>query len=94
MINGTLDLINQVVIPSITSLGDLLSRLGSGIVSLTVAKAELRSIFIVAGSRLDAAEAEDHKRDAAEDERVRELQNKAKAVMAGALLDKSDEPTK
>lgn len=60
----------NTVIPMVTSIGDLLSRMLSGAVSLGVARAELRTICVVGLSRLDASEAEDMTRDARHNARI------------------------
>lgn len=60
----------KTVAPLISSASDLLARMLSGVVSTSVARAEMRSICVVGLSRLDAAELEDVQRDARHDARV------------------------
>lgn len=61
----------QIAIPVLASVNEIVGRLLAGAVGSKQAIAELRGTLSVASTRLDAAEEEWKKRDAENDERVR-----------------------
>ena len=62
-----------ILVPALGAISDLITKLVSGERSLTTASAELRNVLVIAMQRLEASDAAFAKRDAEEDERVRQL---------------------
>jgi len=62
-----------ILVPALGAISDLITKLVSGERSLTTASAELRNVLVMAMQRLEASDAAFAKRDAEEDERVRQL---------------------
>jgi hypothetical protein len=71
-------LATKVVLPVLRDVGTLFTNLLDGTRSLLTGRADLRNILITGLDRLDAAEADDRKRDAEESARVAKLDGSKK----------------